>query len=159
MPAELFELYLEDGRPGGLRPPPLAEVRPQDVVKRYTGTDIEIAPSLPFLDVSLPQVEWTQQLDCLSLQDALGHVQFSVPLVEVMAVPRPAPPGRQSFATPFFDFPVLHEFLDEPAEVSRVVGRALQDLGQVVDVPVRRHIPACVSGDVVEQVVNVPVPF
>ena len=31
VPAELFELYSEDGRPGGLRPPPLAEVRPQDV--------------------------------------------------------------------------------------------------------------------------------
>ena len=94
VPAELFELYSEDGRPGGLRPPTLAEVRRQDVVKRHTGMDIEFAPPLQFLDVSVPQVEWTQQLDCLSLKDALDHVQFSVPLVEVMAVPRPAPPEK-----------------------------------------------------------------
>ena len=70
-PAELFELYSEDGRPGGLRPPPLSEVRPQDGVMRHAERDLEHAlPQLQVLDVPVPPVERTQQFYFLMLHDA-----------------------------------------------------------------------------------------
>ena len=98
---QLFDLFEE---PGGSRPDLLLEPQGQQTrVERHAVRDFEhAAPQLQVLDVPVAQVEGTQQLDSLMLYDALGHVQCSGPLVEVMAVPRPATLDRtqQRFVAP-----------------------------------------------------------
>ena len=170
-PAELFELYSEDGRPGGLRPPPLSEVRPQDGVMRHAERDLEHAlPQLQVLDVPVPPVERTQQFYFLMLHDAGkraavlwaaggGHGRAS---------------ARTSWSAPTelrcSYLRLLNEFVDEPtfgvqeqaivqslpdAQVHVPLRRVQQQtVAQVVDV----HVPHSALSGIVEQMVDVPEP-
>ena len=78
----------------GMRPAPLWEPLSQGNIMRHAVGDYEhYAPSLPVLDVPLPQTMEIQQrtVDDM-LQDTADRVQQRVaPLAAMVAVPRPVP--------------------------------------------------------------------
>ena len=92
---ELFQLHEEEL--GGVRPPPLSEVRPQDGVMRHAVRDYEHnAPMVQVLDVPVPQpVEIQQRTVNDMLMDMTDRVQQRIAALEEMeSVPRPLPPDR-----------------------------------------------------------------
>ena len=140
---------------GGSRPDRLAEVRPQERVKRHTVEQIIPAP---MLDVPVPLME--EQL----LVDAFAPHVIQVP-EQVIEVPKILI-DELSVQTPVRE-PQLAEQLVEAPSIVSLIDVIRQPVEQIVDIPVPRGDMRCLRGVhpeqgstalPIEQIVDIPVP-
>ena len=172
-PAEFFELYSEDGRPGGMRPRSLLELEPQGKPEQHTGSGYELV-----LALAAPVLQARDDAVAYDFLHELPVLQEQMIVQEIPASAGVCRATQPMDVEQVLDVPVLHIDVEDrdvgrplgyleqmgvpvPLLLPSVVFPGFGSLELVVDVPVPLRVHTSlsdVSEEVMDQVVDIPVP-